>query len=74
MSEPVKTATVYPALSTEQKLLVRDLQIGLVTARETAQSLVQQAEAALVDGVKKLAVDMGVEFKNFDGQTLQFKD
>lgn len=75
----------YPALSTEQRLAVRDLQIDLVVAREQAQADLKATEQRVNDsiklvqdrllaGVQAIGKELGIEGANFDLGTLKFHD
>ena len=56
-----KAPFVYPVLSTEQKLTVREFQFQLVKARDVASKMVKDAETNLVNGVQALANELGLK-------------
>lgn len=68
-------AFVYPLLSTEQKLSVRELNFQLVKAKENAANLVKTAETNLMNSIQKLANDLGLQEipSVFDIDTLEFR-
>ena len=68
-------AFVYPLLSTEQKLSVRELNFQMVKAKENAANLVKTAETNLMNSIQKLANDLGLQEipSVFDIDTLEFR-
>jgi uncharacterized protein len=71
-----KIATVYPELSTEQRLAIRDAQFQLTSTRESAQSAVANAEKAYMAAIEKVAADLKIapNTAQFDVATLVFSD
>ena len=68
-------AFVYPLLSMEQKLSVRELNFQLVKAKENAANLVKTAETNLMNSIQKLANDLGLQEipSVFDIDTFEFR-
>lgn len=68
------TAHVYPELSTEQKLTVREAQLNVIRVRETAIATIKNAEQALMTSLDKLATELkiNVATSTFDLDTLKF--
>jgi hypothetical protein len=71
-----KGATVYPELSTEQKLEVRQAQFVLTSTRESAQTAINNAEKALLAVIEKVVTDLKVtpNTAQFNMQTLVLSD
>lgn len=76
---------VYPILSTEQRLAVRDLQIELVVARENAvnelkateqrvNDMVKTVQEKMLASVQAIGKELGIEGANFDLGSLKFHD
>jgi hypothetical protein len=64
---------VFPELSTEQKLAVRESQFQLVALREQADLAIKKAEQNLIDTVRKIATDLKIpEGVNFNFGPLSF--
>jgi hypothetical protein len=74
MSEPMEPTAVHPALSTEQKLRVRNIQFSLTRTREHAARLVSDAEKSLMSALGELATELKIDpnTANFDLDTLKF--
>ena len=84
--DEVKTSpeVSFPELSLEEKLAARDLQIELVSVKETGDAQIQQvtkqvqdatqaAQKSLIDFVRNLMVKHNVpETTNFNFKTLKF--
>jgi hypothetical protein len=70
------TATVYPVLSTEQRLTIREAQFVLTQTRELAQSNISNAEKAYMAAIEKVATDLKIapNTAQFDVSTLVFSD
>ncbi len=70
------TATIYPELSTEQRLAVRDAQFQLTNTRESAQAVVVNAEKAYMATIEKVATDLKIapNTAQFNVTTLLFSD
>jgi hypothetical protein len=58
MAAPV---TIYPVLSTEQRLAVREAQVVLTSTRESAQTAIANAEKALMAAIEKVATDLKIK-------------
>ena len=69
-------ATVYPELSTEQRLAVREAQFQLASTRESAQTAVTNAEKAFMAVLEKIATDLKIVpgTAQFNITTLLFSD
>jgi len=67
---------VYPELSTEQKLAVREAQFVLTSTRESAQAAVTNAEKAYMAAIEKVATDLKItpNTAQFNVTTLLFSD
>jgi hypothetical protein len=65
---------MYPVLSTEQKLTVRELTHKLARARDNAAQMVKEAETNLMKGIETLALELGLKDipSSFDIDTLVF--
>ncbi len=76
MQEAQQGYTVYPELSTEQKLSVREAQFNLDRVRQTALATVQNAEKAVMSVLEKIAADLKIDVSTaqFGLDTLVFTD
>ncbi len=72
--EPTVPNAVYPDLSTEQKLRVRNAQFSLTRTREHSARLVSDAEKSLMSALGELATELKIDpnTANFDLDTLKF--
>jgi hypothetical protein len=71
-----KIATVYPELSPEQRLAIREAQFQLTSTRESAQAAVTNAEKAYMAAIEKVATDLKIapNTAQFNVTTLLFSD
>jgi hypothetical protein len=70
------TVPVYPVLTTEQQLAVRNAQFNLSASKETAARMVESASQALLSIVAEIAKGYGVnpETTLFRQEDLTFVD
>jgi hypothetical protein len=80
-----KPHMVYPELSTEQKLAIRDLQIELQVAREQGEAAIKNvtqqandaikaAEQKVMDAVRAMFAQFGLTTGQLDLRTLKLHD
>jgi hypothetical protein len=76
MENEVKSSKEYPALSSEQKLAIRDAQFQLTSTQASAQAAVANAEKAYMAAIEKVATDLKIapNTAQFNVTTLLFSD